>query len=182
MSEAETFRRAVALFREACALDGARRTAFVNDRCGGDAELRDRVHAMLNRDASPADAFGEAGGVRLLARRILSSPDSQPPHLDLSANVPTLTGQYRIVRVIGEGGMGVVYGAEQARPRRAVALKMLRAGRSSLETLRRFAREAELLGRLQHPAIAQIYEAGAADASRPEQAFIAMEFVRGEPI
>src|SRR5262245_26253571 len=66
-----------------------------------------------------------------------------------------LIGNYRILSVIGEGGMGVVYRAEQQNPRRLVALKLIRPGLASRELLARFALEAQVLGRLQHPGIAQ---------------------------
>jgi len=59
--------------------------------------------------------------------------------------------------------MGVVYEAEQEQPRRAVAVKLIKAGLTTTETLRRFQQESEALGRLQHPGIAQIYEASTAD-------------------
>src|SRR5262245_19132853 len=126
MSEPERFRRAVVLFREACALDVRQRDAFLNSRCGADAELRDRVRDMLDRDAAAGDALESAGGIRLLARHVLS-PSGPAPHVELPEGIPTLTGHYRIIRVIGEGGMGVVYEAEQAQPRRTVALKMIRS-------------------------------------------------------
>jgi hypothetical protein len=74
--------------------------------------------------------------------------------------------------------MGAVYEAEQDNPRRTVALKVLRAGLTSDFLLKRFAREAQILGRLHHPGIAQIYEAGLAEDGRP---FFAMEFLRGLP-
>ncbi|MBY0312980.1 MAG: serine/threonine-protein kinase [Phycisphaerales bacterium] len=69
-------------------------------------------------------------------------------------------GDYTVIRVIGTGGMGVVYEAEQQNPRRVVALKVMRAGIASPAVLRRFEYEAQLLARLRHPGIAQIYEAG----------------------
>jgi serine/threonine protein kinase/tetratricopeptide (TPR) repeat protein len=74
--------------------------------------------------------------------------------------LPRQIGHYRILRKIGEGGMGIVYEAEQERPRRTVALKVIRPGVVTQELLRRFEHEAQVLGRLQHPGIAQIYEAG----------------------
>ena len=78
--------------------------------------------------------------------------------------------------------MGTVYEAEQDNPRRTVALKVIRPGRASPELLRRFEREAQVLGRLQHPGIAQIYEAGAADTGFGPQPYFAMEFIRGVPL
>jgi non-specific serine/threonine protein kinase/serine/threonine-protein kinase len=83
---------------------------------------------------------------------------------------------------VGEGGMGAVYEAEQENPRRFVALKVIKPGWTSPELLRRFEQEAQALGRLQHPGIAQIYEAGAADTGFGLQPYFAMEFIRGESL
>jgi serine/threonine protein kinase len=91
---------------------------------------------------------------------------------------PESIGTYRILGVLGEGGMGTVYQAEQQSPHRMVALKVIRAGIFSRDILRRFERESEALGRLQHSGIAQIYDAGTAD-DRP---YFAMEFVEGRPL
>jgi tetratricopeptide (TPR) repeat protein len=97
----------------------------------------------------------------------------------LAAGVPGRLGAYTILGVLGEGGMGVVYRAEQDRPRRPVALKVIRPDTLSPERLRRFEAEVEVLGRLQHPGIARIYEAGTTDAGRGPQPFFAMELVEG---
>jgi serine/threonine protein kinase/Tfp pilus assembly protein PilF len=92
---------------------------------------------------------------------------------------PTEVGAYRVIRVIGEGGMGVVYLAEQPRPKRQVALKVIRPGLASPAMLRRFEYEGELLGRLDHPGIARIFEAGVAETGMGPQPFFAMELVQG---
>jgi hypothetical protein len=89
-------------------------------------------------------------------------------------------GRYKITRLIGEGGMGAVYEAEQDQPRRTVALKVIKPGLASPELLRRFAQESQALGRLQHQGIAQIYDAGTADTGYGPQPYFAMEFIRGE--
>src|SRR5688572_22292760 len=89
-------------------------------------------------------------------------------------------GRYKIRRLIGEGGMGAVYEAEQEQPQRTVALKVIKPGLASPELLRRFAQESQALGRLQHPGIAQIYDAGTADTGYGPQPYFAMEFIRGE--
>ncbi len=91
-------------------------------------------------------------------------------------------GHYRIVRKIAEGGMGAVYEAEQENPRRTVALKIVRSGFASDELLRRFQHEAQILGRLHHPGIAQVFEAGTAPTPSGPQPFFAMELVDGEPL
>ncbi len=89
-------------------------------------------------------------------------------------------GNYRIIRVLGEGGMGTVYEAEQESPRRKVALKVIRAGIVNAQLLRRFDYEAEILGKLDHAGIATIFEAGTFDGGAGAQPFFAMEFVQGE--
>ena len=93
---------------------------------------------------------------------------------------PQSFGHYRILRVLGEGGMGIVYEAEQDQPRRRVALKVIKPGLANAEMLRRFELEAQALGRLQHPGIAQIYEAGTAQTPFGAQPYFAMEFVEGQ--
>jgi len=121
-------------------------------------------------------------------------PDSQPTFTSLTspgsvhargglAVVPLpKIGSYRILGLIGEGGMGTVYRAEQQNPQRIVALKVIRLGVASHEHLRRFEQEAKLLGRLQHPGIAQIYEAGTANSGGGDQPYFAMEFIDGWPL
>ncbi|MBZ0269653.1 serine/threonine-protein kinase [bacterium] len=93
---------------------------------------------------------------------------------------PTSIGSYTIVGVLGRGGMGVVYEAEQRNPRRKVALKVVRGGHLVDEvSVRLFQREAETLGRLKHPGIGAIYESGRTEAG---QHFFAMELVQGETL
>jgi serine/threonine protein kinase len=91
--------------------------------------------------------------------------------------VPESIGEYRIVGLLGQGGMGVVWEAEQRHPRRRVALKVMRQGHYVDDLhARMFHREAEILGRLKHPNIAAIYESGHTDDGHD---FFAMELVRG---
>jgi serine/threonine protein kinase/Tfp pilus assembly protein PilF len=93
---------------------------------------------------------------------------------------PQTIGAYRIIRILGEGGMGVVYEAEQQHPRRAVALKVIRGGCSvDVNQVRMFQREAQTLASLKHRSIAAIYELGRTDMG---QHFFAMELVRGETL
>jgi tetratricopeptide (TPR) repeat protein/predicted Ser/Thr protein kinase len=96
--------------------------------------------------------------------------------------VPASIGSYRILALLGEGGMGTVYQAEQKNPHRIVALKVIKLGDSGDQLLRRFELEAKALGRLQHPGIAQIYEAGTADSGLGPQPYFAMEFIQGRQL
>jgi serine/threonine protein kinase len=105
----------------------------------------------------------------------LGFPDASP---DLPP--PTQIGEFKILSVLGKGGMGVVYEAEQQDPQRRVALKVLRGGRLADEMqLRLFRREAQTLARLIHPNIAALYEAG---RTNDGLSFFTMELVRGEPL
>ena len=99
-----------------------------------------------------------------------------------AAHLPDSIGDYTIDSIIGEGGMGTVYLARQHNPDREVALKLIRPGYASRKVLRRFELEAQLLGRLQHPGIAQIYEAGTFETPAGPQPYFAMELVRGRPL
>ncbi|NNE08587.1 MAG: serine/threonine protein kinase, partial [Gemmatimonadetes bacterium] len=106
----------------------------------------------------------------------IPSGDSAPGQVPAAAT-PTSIGNYTILGKLGEGGMGVVYEAEQRNPHRKVALKVVRGGHFVDEvSIRMFQREAETLGRLRHPGIGAIYESGRTDEG---QHFFAMELVRG---
>jgi tetratricopeptide (TPR) repeat protein/predicted Ser/Thr protein kinase len=96
--------------------------------------------------------------------------------------IPNFIGRYRILRLLGEGGMGAVYEAEQDQPRRLVALKVIRAAWAGPELIRRFEQESQALARLHHPGIAQIYEAGSAETPFGVQPFFAMELIQGKPL
>jgi serine/threonine protein kinase len=93
--------------------------------------------------------------------------------------IGTKVDQYSIKRVIGEGGMGVVYEALQHSPRRIVALKMMKRGVTSKSAMRRFEYEAQTLGRLRHDGIAQIYQAGTWDDGTGGRPWFAMEYIQG---
>jgi serine/threonine protein kinase len=93
---------------------------------------------------------------------------------------PTQIGPYRILQVLGEGGMGVVYMAEQREPfERRVALKVIKLGMDAKEIIARFEVERQALAVMGHPSIARVFDAGATDSGRP---YFAMELVRGVPI
>src|SRR5690349_11089513 len=105
-----------------------------------------------------------------------------PVAVDFDGPTPSRVGPYRIIRLLGEGGMGASYEAEQARPRRRVALKMVRPGLNSPATLRRIEHEAQVLGEMRHPGIAQVFEAGVAAFAGERRPFFAMELVTGRPL
>jgi serine/threonine protein kinase len=105
--------------------------------------------------------------------------DSEPSE---AQRHPRRIGRYRILRLLGEGGMGSVYLAEQENPHRVVALKVIKPGFVNSDLLRRFELEGQALGRLQHSGIAQIYEAGTADSGFGPQPYFAMEFIAGWPV
>ncbi|MGA7931553.1 MAG: serine/threonine-protein kinase [Candidatus Sulfotelmatobacter sp.] len=111
----------------------------------------------------------------------IASPGPQPASI-AAGRLPSTIGHYRIIRLLGEGGMGAVYEAEQDQPRRTVALKVIKTAWASHELLRRFELEFQTLGRLHHPGIAQIYEAGTDETSFGSQPFFAMEIIHGKPL
>jgi len=149
-----------------------RRQAVMRDLCAGDTTLEADVEELL-RFAT------HDGGV-------LEQPVWAPAASDIGAAMvawlPDRIGNYRILRLVGEGGMGTVFEAEQDRPRRNVALKLVKPGVADREVLRRFEFESQALGRLQHPGIAQIYEAGTAETALGIQPYLAMEFIHGQTL
>ncbi len=188
------FQRVMALFREAVGLAGEERLRLLDERAAGDASLRAEVEAMLGRDARAHATGPDVHALRAIQTGAgLAMAEHTPggveggglAQAESDVEMPRLAGHYRIVRLIGEGGMGVVYEAEQTLPRRVVALKAIRSGLIGRQVLRRFVREAHILGRLAHPGIAQIYEAGIVEDGTPanaEQAYLVMEYVDGLPL
>ncbi len=169
--------RARTIFERLADLPREQRGPILAEECGGDEQLHAFVEELL------ANYDGGMGG-------FLANPAYLPAPDEASADatpLPRRIGHYEIVRVVGEGGMGVVYEARQENPARTVALKVIRPGLASAHVLRRFQYEAAMLGRLQHPGIACIYEAGTAEIGGEQgpatrQPFFAMEFVRGKPL
>jgi WD40 repeat protein/predicted Ser/Thr protein kinase len=169
------------LFAHAADLAPHERGAFLDGACRDDPALRAEVDALLAYDSGFTVAQDETGFLKspLVREPVESPPDdfSRPARADLGR--PTQIGRYRILRWHGEGGMGAVYEAEQDNPRRSVALKVIRTEMLSPELVKRFRNEAQILARLQHSGIAQVYEAGMSEDGRP---FFAMEFIRGMPL
>lgn len=149
--------RAKSVFLEALEAGAVDRAAMLDRACAGDADLRARVGDLLAAHGDdPLDLIAD---------------DEAAP-----ARVPERIGRYRPARVIARGGMGVVYEARQDRPSRAVALKVLHSPAPTAAALRRFESEAEILARLHHPGIAQVYEVGATGGSYAAP-FVSMELV-----
>lgn len=155
------------LFEQAIELDGPARRALVDRACADDAGLRRDLLELLAADSGAAAAALESA---------MAAPSAELPRPG-----QLIARRYRIVRQIGEGGMGVVFEAEQQEPRRRVALKCIRTGSLDPLALQRFRREAYALGQLQHPGIAQVFEAGLHDGP-PPMPFLAMELVEGPPL
>jgi tetratricopeptide (TPR) repeat protein len=154
--------RITEIFLAALEKTPAEREALLTEACP-DASLRQEVRKLLDAQEGAT----------------LASP---VPRMLAAATRPAVIGRYRIVRLLGEGGMGAVYEAEQDQPRRTVAVKVIKTAFASPEMRRRFEHECEALGRLQHPGIAQIYEAGAAESEFGPQPYFAMELIRGAPL
>jgi eukaryotic-like serine/threonine-protein kinase len=171
---ADLLRRVEEVFAEALAQPRDSRTLWLESRCAGDAELLREVESLLESHEDEDDAFLDPKELQNQVRPL------ELPTLERKSRL----GDYTILDVLGVGGMGVVYLAQQLRPRRTVALKVLSAIVVTPSLVKRFEHEAEILGRLQHPGIAQIYEAGVAGTAdgRRAQPFIAMELVDGPPM
>lgn len=127
-------------------------------------------------DHSPTiDTPADAG-----RRRDPSQITTTPPDLDDDFAPPERIGPYRLLQPLGEGGMGIVYLAEQTEPiRRRVALKLIKPGMDSRAVVARFQAERQSLALMNHPNIAKVYDAGATDRALP---YFVMEFVQGVPI
>jgi serine/threonine protein kinase/tetratricopeptide (TPR) repeat protein len=145
------------------------RSAFLDEACG-DPELRRRVERLLARDAQ-ASGFLESPA---------STPTVTVESPSLSEGPGTAIGPYKLMEQIGEGGMGVVYVAEQTQPvRRRVALKVIKPGMDSRQVVARFEAERQALAMMDHPNIAKVHDGGTTDSGRP---YFVMELVRGIPI
>src|SRR5215472_16043444 len=190
--ESERLRQIEQLFHSAVTIEKDRRADFLKEACGTDESLRREVESLLAY-RSEAESFIETPAMEWVARGLAQGEVPPIPATETVTTepargtngapwLPANIGRYRILWVLGEGGMGVVYEAEQEQPRRTVAVKVIKPGLASPELLRRFDQESHAVARLQHPAIAQIYEAGTADAGFGPQPYFAMEVIRGRPL
>ena len=178
------------------------RAAYLDREAGGEPELRARVEALLAAEgrAGPipeAEVTGVLEPTRveaLLAAEGRAGPIPEaevtgvlePTRAEPTARPADFTpgrvvaGRYALLGVLGEGGMGTVYLAEQTRPvKRQVALKLIKLGLDSRGVLARFEAERQALAMMDHPNIARVYDGGTTEARQP---YLVMEYVQGEPI
>lgn len=156
------------VFHDAAGLPQREQHAFLKGACGSDQDLKSQVQAMLDQDA---------GADSLLDRNL-----ADLAHKTLDASLPLASkefGPYRILRLLGEGGMGVVYLAERKDLGTLVAIKVLRDAWLSPSRRERFASEQRTLAQLSHPSIARLYDAATLDDGTP---YFVMEYVEGIPL
>src|SRR5688572_5675798 len=141
------------------------RAAFLDRACGDRADVRARVEALLAaHDRAGPFLHSPPPGVT-------AGPDPLPERAG------TTIGPYKLLEQIGEGGMGVVFMAEQTHPvRRRVALKIIKPGTDTRQVIARFEAERQALALMDHPNIAKVFDAGSTTTGRP---YFAMELVRG---
>jgi non-specific serine/threonine protein kinase/serine/threonine-protein kinase len=148
------------------------RSAYILRACGGDDRLRARVEALLRRHQSEDERMLDR-----VAPVLPSVTEDIPRPLEEPG---TSIGPYKLLEPIGEGGMGVVYMAEQTMPvRRKVALKIIKPGMDTRQVIARFEAERQALALMDHPNIARVLDAGATESGRP---YFVMELVKGLPI
>ena len=174
MTDTQRFQQIAELFESARTRSGQDREWFLREACANDPDLLARVRGLLTHhetDDAPLATPVVPEGITI----DMFPPPTAPP-------IPEAIGRYRVQRQLGIGGMGVVYLAEQDRPQRRVAVKVIRPGVLSRNLLKRFEFEAQALARLQHPGIAQIYEVGAFHDGAGQRPFFVMELIKGEPL
>ena len=165
--DSERWERIQAVFHEAVALPPAERHRYVAAAAGADTELADEVLAALEEDARGLTLLD--GGIGRVAG----------PLLDGARAAVEQIGPYRLVRVVGEGGMGTVFKAERVDLGTSAAIKILRDAWLSPSRRRRFSAEQRTLAALNHPGIARLFDAGVLGDGTP---WIVMEYVDGVPI
>ncbi len=158
------------LFHAASAMGEEDREAYVAAACAGDDALQAEVLSLLNADGQ-GDSLLHAEVSRAAANVVGVKEASHGDRI----------GAYRVLRPLGRGGMGAVYLAERADDtfRKQVAIKLVKAGFGTEESLRRFRAERQILAKLEHPHIARLLDGGAADEGQP---YVVMEFVDGKPL
>ena len=152
--------------------DAEQRSAYLDQICGDDTVLRSHFDGLLKSHES-ADDFLSVPAAGLLGAMAGT-------FRDYSEGPGSVIGAYKLLEQIGEGGMGVVYLADQQSPvRRRVALKIIKPGMDTRQVIARFEAERQALALMDHPNIARVLDAGATESGRP---FFVMELVPGTPI
>ena len=153
-----------------------RRAAYIREACGHDGDLLAEVESLLAHDVADPGLLGTGA----LAGSIREALAAAGPHSVAPPAHPDRIGPYRILGVLGEGGMGIVFLAEQTEPiRREVALKLIRRGFDTDRVVARFESERQSLALMDHPHIARVLDAGADASGRP---YFVMERVSGVPV
>src|SRR5260370_81500 len=176
--------RAKSIFLAALERAGEEREALLAEACASDAELRQRVDRLLQAHdrpesvpETPAPAVAPAGSRQEAESGQADLPPAGRPLPAVSEGPGTVIGPYKLVQLLGEGGMGAVFMAQQTEPvKRLVALKLIKPGMDTRQVITRFEAERQALALMDHPNIAQVYEAGATASGRP---YIVMELVKG---
>ncbi len=158
--------------------DRAERAVYLDRVCAGDADLRQRVEALLAAFVQAGSFLQEAAAAPAATSDVLAVGRSAN---SAAADGPgTVIGPYKLLQPIGEGGMGVVFLAQQTQPvERKVALKLIKSGMDSRQVIARFEAERQALALMDHPNIAKVHDAGTTENGRP---YFVMELVKGVPI
>jgi serine/threonine protein kinase/tetratricopeptide (TPR) repeat protein len=171
------------LFERAIELSPDARERFIED-CTEDPAVRSELRSLVGAfDRTPNLLERLAGEVmpavlEAVEEDFVKADETSPSSAGMSR--PDRIGKYRILEAIGEGGMGIVYLAEQEVPlRRRVAIKVIKVGMDTRQVIARFEAERQALAVMDHPVIATVFDGGATDDGRP---YFAMEYVKGEPI
>src|SRR5437660_500208 len=161
-----TSSREEALFTLAVEKPTAERAAFLDRECSGDAELRQRVEALLGAHAKAGEFLNEPPAA-VSAKTFVITTGMVP----VTEKAGDRIGRYKLLQQIGEGGCGVVYMAEQEEPvRRRVALKVIKLGMDTRSVIARFEAERQALAMMDHPNIAKVFDAGATETTVVGQA------------
>ncbi len=166
------------VFMEVVEMPPADRAAALARECGGNSALREEVDALLRTEeqagrfmSSPTADAGVGSTGDFSARVTAATVREQPG---------TRIGPYKLLQLIGEGGFGSVFMAEQERPvSRKVALKIIKLGMDTRQVIARFEAERQALAMMDHPNIARVLDAGATETGRP---YFVMDLVKGDPI
>src|SRR5687768_668094 len=150
--------RVMTILADALDLPASRRAAFLDSTCLGEPGLRREIDELLEGERPAGECFDFASE-------------------QMARDDPGRIGPYTVVEPLGEGGMAIVYKAEQQRPvKRTVAIKLIKLGMDTRHFVARFDAERQALAMMDHPNVARVFDAGATDTGRP---YFVMEYVPG---